>query len=67
MKTQNKLLEENFEIKQTLWTPMQISDCLRETGFKILECCKHLQPGIPATNTDWKIMYIAKNSPAKSC
>ena len=52
--------KDSFSFDQTLWTPMEIKHALETTNFEITECCKNFQPGKPASEADWKIMFICK-------
>ena len=45
---------------QTLWTPRQIREALEKTGFEILLASPFMKPDLPAKDTDWKIMFVAR-------
>ncbi len=49
-----------FSFEQILWTPMEISYCLKNSGFRVLKCSRHFQPEIAANENDWKIMYVCQ-------
>lgn len=53
--------EGSTSFSQTLWTPMQIRSCLRRSGLEELECCRIFESGKPATEKDWKIMFVCRN------
>ena len=56
----NIIESEDFSFEQTLWTPMQIEYCLKESGLEVIQCCKSFEPTTKASDKDWKIMYICK-------
>ena len=49
-----------FELEQTLWTPMQIKDCIENSKLKMVHSCKSFEIEKPATDHEWKIMFICK-------
>lgn len=49
-----------FEFTQTLWTPMQIKACIKNSGLQLISCCKNFDPETLATSGDWKIMFVCK-------
>lgn len=49
-----------YSFDQTLWTPMQIEEALKEAGLEVLLCSALMKPDRPATDKDWKIMFCAR-------
>lgn len=49
-----------FSFDQFLWTYNEISYCLRLSGFDLLKCTQNVPPYHPATDADWKMMFICK-------
>ncbi len=54
--------DSSFSFDQTLWTPMQISDSLRQAGFETILCSPLIDIDKKATDKDWKIMFVAKKN-----
>lgn len=51
---------DRYSIRQTLWTPMQITDSILASGLEKLVCSRLFEPQVEATHQDWKIMFVCR-------
>jgi len=49
-----------FTFNQTLWTPRQIRNALKKSGFELILNSPFMSPEREARDTDWKIMFVAR-------
>ena len=52
--------QDDYSFTQTLWTPNQLQDALIQSGFKQYSTSALFAPDTPATERDWKIMFVAQ-------
>lgn len=50
----------NSSFDQTLWTPMQIYEAVRQAGMKVILCSPIMKPDQKAAANDWKILFVCK-------
>lgn len=57
-----QIKDDSFSFNQTLWTPIQVEDSLKQAGFEVVSCSPIMDYQKKATEEDWKIMFVAKKT-----